>query len=283
MIDKDRYQLWSKMGLVFLLTIIMFFATGCNATSERDFSAVRPLPTPIAAELPDEVKKVRDVALTHIDRQYDINLPMSDADWTVEYDILVDIIGAGAYRLTADTCVVTISNPVMGFDTAIYHVVLDDPAAGFHWEGDVDCQGQVLPSWSSAIDESSADMDTINLVEVAGLRRTVGIEVCSLDCASYTPFYTIANPEFVAALIDALDTEMPLRPHARCPAIYQLRFILANGQHYDFEYACQMMTPTYLRGGQDFWNGQDAVAPDAFNKLIMPLIGPSHVESAGKA
>ncbi len=283
MIDNDRFQLWSKMELFFLLTSMMLLAISCKATAEVDFSTAYNLPTPVTAELPEEVEKVRDVALTHVDRQYDINLPMSDADWTVEYDILVDIIGAGAYRLTADTCVVTISNPLMGFDSTIYHVVLDDPVAGLHWEGDVDCQGHVLPSWSSSADLSPADADTINLVKVAGLQNTVGIEVCSLDCASYTPLYTIANPEFVAALIDALDTDMSLRPHARCPAIYQLRFIQADGQHYDFEYACQMMTPTYLRGNQDFWMGQDAIAPDAFNNLILPLIAPSRVQGTGKA
>ena len=120
--------------------------------------------------------------------------------------------------------------------------------------------------------------DSINLVTLADLHTTVGIEICHLDCASYTPFYTIGNPELIAALVDALDTDIQLRPHARCPATLQLRFVLANGQHYDFGYACQMMTPTFLRGNQDFWHGQDAVAPDAFNELMLPLLAPGSVE-----
>ena len=95
-----------------------------------------------------------------------------------------------------------------------------------------------------------------------------------LDCASYTPLYTIGNPELISALVDALDSDLPLRPRTQCPAVYQLRFILEDGQHYDFGYTCQMMTPTFLRGNQDFWMGQDGIAPDAFNDLILPLIAP---------
>lgn len=44
-----------------------------------------------------------------------------------------------------------------------------------------------------------------------------------------------------------------------------------------------MMTPTYLRGGQAFWMGQDALAPDAFNQLILPLIAPGELPSSDKA
>jgi hypothetical protein len=91
---------------------------------------------------------------------------------------------------------------------------------------------------------------------------------------SYTPIVALDDPAQIAALVAALDTELPLRPHARCPAAYQLRFTPANGQHHDFGYACATATTALLRDGQDFWGGQDAVAPEGFRGLIRPLLGP---------
>jgi hypothetical protein len=274
MFSKDRWQFWRRAAFGFLLMLAPMFIVGCWLEVEESFTPLTRVPSAVTAELPDGVKMARDAMLTHVTSKYDIKLPVSDADWAVEYDALEDIIGAGAYRLTADSCVVTISNPLMFPDTFIYHVILDDAAAGFHWEGDVDCQGQVLQPWSSANNPAVPVPDTINIVTLADLHSTAGIEVCRLDCASYTPLFTIGNQELIASLISALDSDMPLRPHVRCPAVYQLRFILADGQHHDFGYTCQMMTPTYLRGNQDFWMGQDAIAPDAFNELMLPLISP---------
>jgi hypothetical protein len=260
------------MGIVVIIILLPYLFVACDSTPAGDFTPITALPTPVATVLPEGVKEAWGEALTYIDNNYDIELPMSDADWMVEYDFLLDSTGSGAYRLTADSCVVTISNPLLGLGSSLYHVILDDAAAGFHWEGDVDCQGQVLSSFSTEHNLNSSVPESINIVKMAGLTKTVGIEVCRLDCASYTPFFTIGNDKLIADLVRALDTEVLLRPHARCPATYQLRFILADGQHYDFGYACQMVTPTYLRGNQEFWLGQDAIAPDAFNELMLPLI-----------
>lgn len=280
MFSKDRWQLWRRIAFGFLLMLVPLFIVGCNLEVEESFNPLTRVPTAVTAELPDGVRMARDAMVTYVTFKYDITLPVSDADWAVEYLALEDIIGAGAYRLTADSCVVTISNPLMAPDTTIYHVVLDDAAADFHWEGDVDCQGQVLPK-SSAVDNLAVSTpNTINIVTLADLHSTIGIEVCGLDCASYTPLFTIGNQELIASLISALDTDMSLRPHVRCPAVYQLRFILADGQHRDFGYTCQMMTPTYLRGNQDFWMGQDAIAPDTFNELMLPLIAPELPEDS---
>lgn len=272
MTSKICFQHWRSMGFILANILMVTLFVACGSTSTRDFTPLTLLPTPVATELPGEVKEVWDEALTYVDFNYDIELPMSDADWKVEYDFMMDVTGAGAYRLTADSCVVTISNPLMDLGSSIYHVALDDAAAGFHWEGDVDCQGQVLSSFGSENHLSSSVPSSLNIVKMADLQETVGIEVCRLDCASYTPLFTIGDPELIADLIRALDTDMPLRPHARCPATYKLRFILVDGQHYDFGYTCQMRTPTFLRGNQAFWHGQDAIAPDAFNELMLPLI-----------
>jgi hypothetical protein len=274
MLSKNRYQLWRRMGFGFLLILTLLILAGCSSTEERDFTSLINTPAAVPAELPDGVKMARDAAVTYVTFNYNLQLPMHDADWLVEYDVQQDFIGAGAYRLTADSCILNISNPLPDPDSPIYHVVLDDAAAGFHWEGDVDCQGQVLLPWSSVENSTAFMPKTINIVALTDLYSTVGIEVCRLDCGSYTPLFTIGDPELIASLISTLDSDMPLRPHAQCPAAYQLHFILAEGQHHDFGYTCQMMTPTFLRGNQEFWMGHDAIVPDAFNELMLPLIAP---------
>lgn len=278
MLKKAWCQLWQRKWLVLFLISVLLLFVGCSSTPERDFTPITVVPTPITTELPEGVKIARDATMSYLTEEYDLQLPMSSADWSIEYNLVDDLVGAGAYRLTADSCIVTISNPLMAPDSIVYYVVLDDAVAGIHWEGNVDYLGQILPVWSSpwsSVDElATAVPDTINLVRMADLHKTTGIEVCKLDCASYTPRYTIGNPKLISALVESLDSDMPLRPHAPCPAVYQLRFILADGQHYDFGYTCQMMTPTFLRGNQEFWMGQDAIAPDAFNALMLPLIAP---------
>lgn len=42
----------------------------------------------------------------------------------------------------------------------------------------------------------------------------------------------------------------------------------ADGSQHEFGYACEMVSPSFLRGGQAFWLGQDVIAPDIFNHLI---------------
>lgn len=134
---------------------------------------------------------------------------------------------------------------------------------------------QLSPRSTLAEITATSVLDTINLATMAELRNTTQIEVCRLDCASYTPFLTIKDADLITALVKSLDTDIPLRPHARCPAVYQLHFTLRNGQHHYFGYTCEMMSPTFLRGNQEFWGGRDAIAPDAFNELLLPLIAPT--------
>lgn len=122
--------------------------------------------------------------------------------------------------------------------------------------------------------EVALALEAINLVTQTGLRNTKRIEICFLDCAAYSPLLTIDDVELIAQLVDTLDSDLILRPHARCPATYHLRFVLASGQHHDFGYACEMMSPTFLRGNDEFWRGRDALAPDAFNQMMLSLIAP---------
>ncbi len=276
MLKKALCQMWPRewFRLLFIPGLLLF--AGCSPASEMDPVPTTPAAVPVIGPLPAGVEMAHDATIAYLTDEYDVQLPGRSADWSTEYSLVDDLLGEGAYRLTADSCVLTISYPVMAPDSIVYYVVLDDADAGIHWEGSVDCLGQVLSAWSlprvSADEAAAVSSDTINIVRAADLHKTVGIEVCKLDCASYTTQYTIGSPKLIAALVEALDTDMPLRSPAPCPAVYQLRFILEDGQYYDFGYTCQMMTPTFLRGGQEFWMGQDAVVPDRFNELMLPLI-----------
>jgi hypothetical protein len=128
-----------------------------------------------------------------------------------------------------------------------------------------------LPSQEAA---SQQDGPGLNLVALADLDQTTRVSVMRQeegdDCTSacLEELFTITDVETVHTLVEALDGNFLLRPRARCPASYTLVFHLADGRQVEFGYACEMASPSFLRGGQGFWLGQDVIAPDIFNRLI---------------
>ncbi len=120
----------------------------------------------------------------------------------------------------------------------------------------------------------------INVVEQAGLTAAVEIEVLEWDLdspSSYSHRLTITDSQVVARMVAALDTDLQLGPRARCPAWYTLRFHLADGTVQELGYACDPQNPTFLRGGQDFWQGQDVEPPGRFNEVVQEQLAASPV------
>ncbi len=123
-------------------------------------------------------------------------------------------------------------------------------------------------------DAAQQDGPGLNLVTLADLDQTARIDVLRQekgdDCTSacLEELFTITDVETVHTLVEALDGDLHLRPRAHCPASYMLVFHLATGRLVEFDYACEMASPSFLRGGQGFWLGQDVIAPDTFNRLI---------------
>ncbi|MEA3336656.1 MAG: DUF333 domain-containing protein [Chloroflexota bacterium] len=112
---------------------------------------------------------------------------------------------------------------------------------------------------------------TINIVDKAGLAQTQEIALLRRDPdvpGSYEPLISFSEPDVVAELVAALDADVSLMPAANCASLFTLQFRLADGVVEEFGYACQMQTPSYLRGSQDFWHGKDVLAPDGFNALL---------------
>jgi len=115
---------------------------------------------------------------------------------------------------------------------------------------------------------------SINLVAVADLRQTTQIDVLRREDgndrtpANFEELFAISDDATIYSLVDALDEDLELNLRADCPALYTLVFHLTDGRQHEFGYACEMVSPSFLRGGQAFWLGQDVMAPDAFNRLI---------------
>ena len=116
--------------------------------------------------------------------------------------------------------------------------------------------------------------DAVNLIDLADLDQTEQISVlrrlADTDSTSsaYEDLFTLSDKEIIRGLLAALDEELELRPRVRRSALYKLVFHLRDGRQLEFDYVCEMCTPSFLRGSQAFWQGQDVVAPDAFNRLI---------------
>jgi hypothetical protein len=114
----------------------------------------------------------------------------------------------------------------------------------------------------------------INLVTLADLDQTFQIKVLRREdgndstSAYFEELFTITDKETIRAVVVALDRDLNLRPSADCPALYTLIFHLPDGRHHEYGYACEMASPSFLRGGQLFWQGQDVLAPDAFNRAF---------------
>ena len=247
--------------------LILLLLAGCGQTADTPTATPTTDANGSVLAAPEGVQMAHAVLLTHLAEQFDLILPAAGASWQVELATPQSIIGTSTYRLSIDNCVVTISYPLTSPESTIYQVVLDDYAAQFHWEGEIDAQGLVLSPVSEI-----ALRGTINIVAAADLQSTVRIDVCELDFACYEPLLTIDDSDLVSDLVAALDREMPLVARARCPAVYQIQFTLADGQQRSFGYTCEMKSPVFLRGSQDFWGDLDGVAPDVFNKIMLPLL-----------
>ncbi|HAL62666.1 MAG TPA: hypothetical protein DCP08_09720 [Chloroflexi bacterium] len=114
----------------------------------------------------------------------------------------------------------------------------------------------------------------INVVKEAGLSDTVEIEIAELAGDAelgYLHRVTITDSQILDQIIAALNQDLQLGPRARCPARYELRFHLGDGTVQEFSYSCDN-GPSFLHGGQDFWQVQDIQPPARFDELILEAL-----------
>jgi hypothetical protein len=112
----------------------------------------------------------------------------------------------------------------------------------------------------------------INPVEQANLRDTVKIEVMAFDpdvaetTSPYVQLLTITDTQVLDQLLDALDTDLQVALKVACIPEYELHFHLQDGTVQEFGYSCH--GAPFIRGKQDFWQGEDYVPAERFDTLL---------------
>ena len=141
----------------------------------------------------------------------------------------------------------------------------------------------IIPACQAKIssDESAAQIDipaSINLVSLTDLRQTTQIDLVRREDRNETTsarlelLFVFTDEQTIYSLVNSLDNDLELNPQANCPSNYMLVFHLADGRRHEFDYACELASPSFLRGGQEFWRGSDVTVPDSFNRLISEYI-----------
>ena len=130
---------------------------------------------------------------------------------------------------------------------------------------------------------------SINAVQLAGLRNTISIEIIELPEAGLAPSpgtptaglrrVTVTDPQSVAEIVAALDTDLPLMPQSFCLERYRLHFTLSDGKVQEFGYTCG--EEAFLHGAQPFWQSMDVHPPATFQELIAEQIGHSNETQPG--
>jgi len=133
------------------------------------------------------------------------------------------------------------------------------------------CQVEV----SSNEGATQADPPTsINLVSLANLRETTQIDLVRREDRNETTsarlelLFVFTDEQAIESLVNSLDKDLALIPHASSSSNHTLVFHLADGRTNEFDYASEMASSSYLRTGQKFGLGQDVIVPDSFNRLM---------------
>jgi serpin B len=118
----------------------------------------------------------------------------------------------------------------------------------------------------------------INVVEQAGLAKTVAIEIWERTSMvsgetdtlkdEYAPRLEITDPSVIEQIVAALDVDLEPGPLAQCTSAYRLRFRLSDGTVQQFGYACETGEAAFLRGEQAFWNEMQITPPAGFDALM---------------
>ncbi|MFC1935715.1 hypothetical protein ACFLX9_03010, partial [Chloroflexota bacterium] len=104
----------------------------------------------------------------------------------------------------------------------------------------------------------------INIAKLAGLAGAAHIELYELTPSGpgYLLRTTITAPDTVDRIIEALDAPVALTGRVRCPSQDHAHFVHPGGSRAIVGLACGDQ-PEFIRGGQEFWQNQDAALSEA--------------------
>jgi len=113
----------------------------------------------------------------------------------------------------------------------------------------------------------------VNIAELAGLTGATRIELYELtpDGPGYLLRATITSPDTVDRTVEALDAPAELTGRVRCPSQYHAHFVHPGGSRAIVGLACGDQ-PEFIRGGQEFWQNQDAALPEAVVAAVADAI-----------
>jgi putative hemolysin len=94
-------------------------------------------------EIPAEVTGVRDIALAYLVQKFGENAPPVGAAWSGEQNIPPELVGSALYQFSSEDWQISITYPIVAPEAVVYTITVDNPTAGFHWQGQIDAEGQV--------------------------------------------------------------------------------------------------------------------------------------------
>ncbi len=265
-----------------LLTLSASILCGCGLIPTGSTEVVTVITTDVTPEGTVDMEYVNalNAVLAYLSERYGEQAPPPGLAWTGENVTPDRIVGSLDFKYTAQDgdWVARISRPVVAPEAVVYKVFLYSRTGGFYWQGEVDADGQVTEP-------------RVNLVEEMGLSGIMKVKVVEFDLASdsatrgqYIDRLTLTEPQLLNEIVTALDTDLRVAPKVACIPEYQLHFHLADGTVQELEYSCG--GATFLRGKQDFWQGEDFFPPEQFDALIQAQLAstlPSQVNVAEQA
>ncbi len=143
--------------------------------------------------------------------------------------------------------------------------------------------GSECDEWAFFRGECGMDKEnklSLNVVQAAGLDRTVQIDVLAPKTSSVDPdasreprqpgmetLFSVTDSKAIQALVAPLDAALPLVPPLRCPASYALQFHLENGDVQTFNLGL-----CGLYGEQNYWQGMTIRPPEDFVRQFNALL-----------
>jgi hypothetical protein len=94
----------------------------------------------------------------------------------------------------------------------------------------------------------------------------------------YVHRLTVTDTQTLHLFVDALDTDLQLALKVQCIPEYELFFHLQDGTVHKLGYSCG--GASFIRGEQDFWEGQDYRPPKRFDTLIEEQLALNPLETA---
>jgi hypothetical protein len=129
------------LGIVLAAGLFLGVVTGCD----RLWKTPTPQPTP-APDIPAEVAKARDTALSFLQQRYPGTAPAAGLAWAGKNTTPPDMSGVSSYSFSAGDWFLSMWVPMVSAGTSIYEMDLSNPGTGFQWTGKLSQDHQVLES-----------------------------------------------------------------------------------------------------------------------------------------